>query len=83
MFGSIFTKKDPLGQGREAPYHRVSLGIKPSFRSNQEPPLRELLDDHITLKLMASDRIAPEELRSLVRSAQDKLRGIYSDEQAG
>ncbi len=81
MFGSIFIKKDSFDQG--IPYPHASLRIKPGFRSNQEPPLRELLDDHITLKLMASDRVAPEELRSLVRSAQAKLRGVYPGERAG
>lgn len=83
MFGSIFSVKSPLGQSLGVPYRRASLGIKPGFKSNREPPLRELLDDHITLRLIASDRITLEELHALVRSAQAKLRGLQSDEPAG
>ncbi len=83
MFGSIFSEKGPLGQGRGVPYRRASLGMKPGFNNGLEPPLRELLNDHITLKLMASDRVTVEELHAFVRSAQARLRSLHTDEPAG
>ena len=40
-----------------------------------EPPLSQLLDDPLTRLLMASDRVNPRELDSLISKVRERLAG--------
>jgi hypothetical protein len=43
------------------------------YLENQEPPLDEVFDEHIVRLVMARDRLAPEEVRTQVEAARNRL----------
>ncbi len=40
-----------------------------------EPPLSQMLEDPLTLVLMASDRVDPDALRELISAARRRIAG--------